>query len=114
MEPIEPNRAKTESTDMTTMANFTWDHLKLCGQPDMFRADPDIAASQFHHRYSLLELSELIDGYSTWMKRYVAGGWRPFLLSIMFRPLTKGSRMAQMTRTYLKIADCCRSGINVE
>jgi hypothetical protein len=76
---------------MTTMTNSTWD------QADMFRGDPDIAVSPFHHRYSSSQLLELIDGYSTWIKQYLGEGWKPFFLSFMFKPLSKGGRTVQMT-----------------
>jgi hypothetical protein len=39
---------------MTPITN--WDHVELYGKPSMFRRDPDIAASPFHH-YSSSNLS---------------------------------------------------------
>jgi hypothetical protein len=62
---------------------------------DMFRRDPDIAASPSHH-YSSLELSELIADYSKWIEQYLDEGRRPFLLSFMFKPLPNNGKMVQM------------------
>jgi hypothetical protein len=81
---------------MTAMMHSTdWDHVELYGKPSMFRRDPDIAASPFH-RYSSSNLSKLINGYSKWIKQYLDEGWRPFLLSFMFKPLCNGGKMVQM------------------
>jgi hypothetical protein len=81
---------------MTAMMHSTnWEYLELYGKPCMFRSDPDIAASPFHH-YSSSNLSKLINEYSKWIKQYLDEGWRPFLLSFMFKPLCNGGKMVQM------------------
>jgi hypothetical protein len=79
---------------MTTTTQSNWDYVGLYGKRDMFRSDPDLAASCYH--YSSSNLSALIDGYSTWIKQYLDEGWRPFLLSFMFKPLCNGGKMVQM------------------
>jgi hypothetical protein len=80
---------------MTTTTQSNWDYVGLYGKRDMFRSDPDLAASCYH--YSSSNLSALIDGYSTWIKKqYLDEEWRPFLLSFMFKPLPNSGKMVQM------------------
>ena len=82
---------------MAIATKSTWDYLELYRRADLFRTDPDIAVTPSHHRYSSSKVNKLTDEYSTWIDQYLAQGWRAFLLSFMFKPLSNGTRITQMS-----------------